>query len=93
MSELASPLLAFLRECCEMDPRAKAPKDAVWDRYTAFLMERSLAFTYSDSNMFHRDLEVAAQYRITQARSAFEGRQAQCWVGLRLKDVEAESLP
>ena len=90
MSELASPLLAFLRECCEMDPRAKAPKDAVWDRYTDFLMERSLAFTYSDSNMFHRDLEVAAQYRITQGRSRLEGKQVHCWVGLRLKDRESE---
>jgi len=90
MSELASPLLAFLRECCEMAPRAKAPKDAVWDRYTEFLMDRSLAFTYSDSNMFHRDLEVAAQYRITQGRSMVEGKQVHCWVGLRLKEREPE---
>ncbi|SMH43485.1 DNA primase family protein [Mesorhizobium australicum] len=90
MAELASPLTTFVAECCELDPEAKTAKDAVWQRYIAFTMDRSLAFAYSDPTMFARDLEVAAQYRVTQARSKIDGKQVRCWIGLRLKELETE---
>nr|WP_284392919.1 phage/plasmid primase, P4 family [Devosia yakushimensis] len=84
MADLASPLNAFLRECCELDPEAKTPRDDVWRAYDQFVLMRDLPVVYSASNYFHRDLEVAAQHRITEFRPRVNGKQVKHWKGLRL---------
>lgn len=87
IADLASPINAFLRECCVLDPTAMEPRSKVWNRFESFVMENDLPPTYTASNYFHRDLEVAAQHRITLSRPRVEGKQAPHWIGLRLLDA------
>jgi putative DNA primase/helicase len=89
IADLASPLNAFLRECCELEPGAKEPRSRVWRRFEAFVMDNDLPPTYTSSNYFHRDLEVAAQHRITLSRPRIDGTQVPHWIGLRLRPSTA----
>ncbi|MFN4274104.1 MAG: phage/plasmid primase, P4 family [Aliihoeflea sp.] len=84
IADLASPLSAFLRECCELDSNAMEPKGKVWHRFEKFVALNDLPPTYTSSNYFHRDLVTATQYRITESRPRVKGVQVPHWVGLRL---------
>ena len=91
IADLASPINAFLRECCVLDSTAKEPRSKVWRRFEDFVMQNDLPPTYTASNYFHRDLEVAAQHRISLSRPRVDGRQVPHWIGLRLLDpIEPE---
>jgi hypothetical protein len=81
---LASPLHVFLRDCCVLDPAAMVPKDEAWKAFQAFVFRRDLPPVYSSPNYFHRDLKVAAQYRIAESRPVVEGKQVPHWLGLGL---------
>jgi putative DNA primase/helicase len=87
IADLASPLNAFLRECCDADPNSMEPRSKVWRRFESFVRANDLPPTYTSSNYFHRDLEVAAQHRITMSRPRIAGKQVPHWVGLRLRPV------
>lgn len=84
MADLASPLNAFLRERCVLDPSAQTPRDEIWKAYDRFVLMHDLPTVYSASNYFHRDLEVAAQHRIIAFRPRIDGKQVKCWKGIRL---------
>jgi putative DNA primase/helicase len=81
---LASPLHVFLRDCCVLDPAAMVPKVEAWKAFQAFVFRRDLPPVYSSPNYFHRDLKVAAQYRITESRPVVEGKQVPHWLGIGL---------
>lgn len=84
IADLASPLNAFLRDCCVLEAGAMEPRSKVWRRFESYVLANDLPPTYTSSNYFHRDLEVAAQHRITMSRPRVDGKQVSHWVGLRL---------
>lgn len=84
IADLASPLNAFLRDCCVLEAGAKEPRSKVWRRFESYVLSNDLPLTYTSSNYFHRDLEVATQYRITMSRPRVDGKQVSHWVGLHL---------
>lgn len=92
MADLASPLTAFLRECCELDSTAKTSKTDVWNRYQAYVMAKALPSHYSSPDFFHRDLWAAAQYRISDSRPRVNGVQVPHWVGLRVLPATDEEV-
>jgi putative DNA primase/helicase len=92
MSDLASPLNAFLRDRCELDPEASTPKADMWRAYQDWALRQDLPLGYSSPNFFHRDLEVAARHKIKSVRSRAENGRSYQWAGLRLvPELETES--
>lgn len=59
-------------------------EDEAWKAFQAFVWRRALPPVYSSPNYFHRDLKVAAQYRITESRPVVEGKQVPHWLGMGL---------
>lgn len=92
ISEVAAPLNTFLRECCELDPTAKEPKDRIWQAYLAFTADHQMPAVYSSSTHFQMSLESAAQFRISTGRPRVDGKQVPHWMGLRLKPEWEERL-
>lgn len=90
MADLASPLNAFLRDCCELDPEASTPKEDVWKRYQGYTLHQEMPMTYSSPNFFHRDLEVAARHKIKTIRPRGDNGRSYHWAGLRLIPAQSE---
>jgi putative DNA primase/helicase len=92
IADLASPLNAFLRDCCVLEAGAMAPRTEVWRRFEDYVFANDLPPTYSSANYFHRDLEVAAQHRISLHRPRIDGKQVQHWLGLRLLPATSDGV-
>ena len=93
IADLASPLNAFLRDCCVLEVGAMEPRSKVWRRFQSYTAAHEVGHRYTSSNYFHRDLEVAAQHRITMSRPRVDGKQVPHWVGLRLlPSTDADDL-
>ncbi|WP_161601149.1 DNA primase family protein [Neoaquamicrobium microcysteis] len=84
MADLASPLNAFLRDCCELDPEVSTPKGDVWAAYQSWTLQQDLPLGYSSPNFFHRDLEVAARHKIKTVRPRGDDGRSYHWAGIRM---------
>jgi P4 family phage/plasmid primase-like protien len=83
MIDLASPIPSFLRECCELDPKASVTKDdlyAAWDNWANTKGVPDLA-----ENAFARFLLAAGHGKIRDKRGSHEGRRFTGWQGVGLR--------
>lgn len=93
MRLLASPLQAFVEDACRIVPDGRVRKEDLWHAYSTWSFDKGLAPAYSSPQYFHRDLEAATQYRISEHRPRTgrvgpDGQRAQelWWYGIALKD-------
>jgi putative DNA primase/helicase len=89
VNELASPLHAFLRERCVLDPEEITPKADVWQCFKEFMQERELTLLPPNQSDFDTELEEATTFWLKEVRpSAAAGKsRPRCWQGLRLRDA------
>ena len=83
MLDLASPLPAFIRECCELDPAAITLKAEVYQAWVQWSGDKP-GVPWKDDNYFARDLLAAARGKVRQCRPRNGIKRDQCWQGIRL---------
>jgi len=86
MEELSSPVTAFLRDCCELEPGAQTPVDDVWTSWQRWCAR--VGRHISTVQTFGRDLRAAAPGVEAKQTRAFGGR-VRVYEGLRLIDQNA----
>ncbi|TWU08849.1 hypothetical protein CA54_40860 [Symmachiella macrocystis] len=85
MEELASPAMAFVRDCCEIEPGPRTPVDDVWAAWRRWCARTGRK--EGDKQTFGRNLNAAAPGVIAKQTRAFGGR-IRAYEGLRLVDNE-----
>jgi P4 family phage/plasmid primase-like protien len=83
MTDLASPLPAFIRECCELDPQAITTKESVYKAWSQWSDDKP-GVPMKDENYFARDLIAAGGGKIRPCRPRKGGGRENCWRGIRL---------
>lgn len=88
MEDRASPLAAFLEDCCEIDPDARVLRDAVWLRFQSYCDRLGMVAAYRDMPTFNAALIDASRERIRKIRPRGDGASRPWyWEGLRLLEV------
>ena len=86
-ADMASPLPAFLRERCVMDPDATCAKDEAYAAWEEWAMEKGAHSAVRGEVWFARDLLSAARGKVRETRPrAKDGGRVQSWQGIRLRD-------
>ncbi len=89
MEELASPMTAFLRECCEVVPGAQTPVDDVWVAWRRWCAR--VGRKEGTKQTFGRDLGAAAPGVEVKQKRALGGR-LRVYEGLRLIETAEKEL-
>ncbi|NRF70354.1 hypothetical protein HLB44_25420 [Aquincola sp. S2] len=66
LADLASPMLAFVRECCTLAPLAEAPLDALYLRFRMWAGDQGMTGMLPTKPVFARDLKSALAGKITR---------------------------
>lgn len=88
LADLASPLHAFLREMCVLDPLAITPKAEVWKAWQDWCARRERP--WGDERHFARDLPTAARGLVRTTRPRDGSKRVWSWEGLRLRTPEED---
>jgi putative DNA primase/helicase len=86
MEDLSSPIGAFLRQCCDVDPMYEANPDAVYRRWCSWCKINGKANTGA-KNVFSRDLHAAVPGLKTKQRRQSNGTMLRYYAGLRIKGL------
>lgn len=88
MEDLASPIAAFLRERCVVEPGAQVPIRSLYDEWKAWCKEHGRDQPGTEQT-FGRDIAAAApQVRITNRR--IDGARVRYYEGLRIRTPDDE---
>ncbi len=88
LEDLGSPVAAFIRAECEIDPAASALKAHVYERWREWCHDHGYPRPTSEA-AFGRDLRAALP-SIRSARPRDDGDRVYAWTGLRLRPRGAE---
>jgi P4 family phage/plasmid primase-like protien len=92
----ANPVEAFLRERCVMEKGARVLKLELYEEFREWMLTvDGLSYHHMDQSEFTRRLVVASGYQVgeTKPRTGADGRQEYHYTNVRLRDVEANSVP
>ncbi|MCH6162014.1 DNA primase family protein [Streptomyces marispadix] len=90
MQDTASPVSAFVRECCETGPTCHAPVDEVWDAWREWAEDSGIRA--GTKQILGRNLQsVLPQLRRTKPRGE-DGRQVATYAGLTLSSQPRNRL-
>jgi putative DNA primase/helicase len=82
MARLASPVQAFLAECCLFDPNALIAKDTLYNRYCDWAERNEVQ--PEDKAHFGEAIIEAGRGRIKATKPREDGRQVPHYAGIRL---------
>lgn len=92
VAEIATPIRAFLRECCELTADAITPKSDLWQRFQQFMVDRELQVLPSSPGEFYAELDEATGYALKETRPDTPDR-ARSWAGIRLRTDFDDTTP
>jgi putative DNA primase/helicase len=87
MVHLASPVMSFVEDRCELSPSAVCPKAVLHGAFKQWCNTDAGIERVPTSAMFGRDL-IAAYPQITDARQRAGGKREYCYVGITLKTFD-----
>jgi putative DNA primase/helicase len=83
MVEMGSPILAFLKDKCVLEPSAKISKTALYERYKPWAEENGLSpVTHA---VFARNLNAMVRNKVRETKLRGLGERVPSWLGIRLK--------
>jgi putative DNA primase/helicase len=89
MEDLASPVGAFVRECCELGPGYQASARDLWERWQEWCEQQGNKDRVGSQQSLGRDLRVALP--TVDMRRLQEGdERTRVYVGIRLREPDAE---
>ncbi len=85
---MGSPVAAFLRDACVLDPSASTPTDDVWRAWKHWCEERQMLS--GDIRHFGARLSAAGNGRVRKSRRQINGERMNTYVGLALRGHQDE---
>jgi P4 family phage/plasmid primase-like protien len=90
MEDLASPVAAFVRDICRLDPGANIPREDLFDRWCRWCQDHG--HKHGNDATFGRDLRAALPGLDTERlKDDLTGRRKRYYIGIRLK-TEADVM-
>ena len=83
MGDIASPISAFVRDCCLVDPAAVVTVDTLYDRWKSWSTDQGRD-RVTAKNTFGAEL-LAALPEIRQTRPRQDGDRVYCYQGIELR--------
>jgi putative DNA primase/helicase len=83
----SSPALAFVTDCCVLEPEAVVTKDALYNAYTQWQSNEGRTYVL-DKNTFSSKLYSAFPGIITEGRPRTDGKRTRVFYGVRLPNAE-----
>jgi len=84
----SNPVVAFLEDKCEASEDGYIPKNDFVVAYNEYAKTNKLPPAASKI-AFGKDMKNQTVIPVTEGfRSSKEGKQVECWIGIRMKDVE-----
>lgn len=83
LRDMASPVGAFLRDRCKLDPAERTETGELYDAYGRWAGEEGRKYTPT-KEQFGRDLRAVAAIDRKQKRCKLTGKQKPCYVGVKL---------
>ena len=84
MGDIASPISAFVRDCCLVDPGAVVTVDTLYDRWKSWCVDQGREKFVTAKNSFCAEL-LAALPEIRQKRPRQDGDRVNCYQGIELR--------
>lgn len=82
LTQLASPVTAFVSECCELAPEAKCSVQQLYDQFVHWCKYAAGIKAIPTKEVFGRDLSSA--FDIDKARARIGDKREYCYAGIRL---------
>lgn len=92
LHRLASPVAAFVEECCVLDPSAVIPKGELFDAWVAWRQKTGMMYPSTLAD-FSKQLLSATWGKVETRKSSKEGRRIPSYIGVRLCTDQEEELP
>lgn len=87
LEDMSTPVRAFLRERCQLDPNSITPKDTLWEAWRTWCGLNNE--TSGNARQFFKNLVAASGRTIRGSKPNAEGRRIPSYVGIRVLPDEA----
>ena len=86
LADLASPVAAFIRDECELDPGAVTPKTTLFDAWRTWCRDRG-DFSAGTLDLFGRDLIANCPGRVKATKERTPEGRVPVYRGIKLRDI------
>ncbi len=90
LEDLASPVGAFVRDRCHVQPELVIEKDALWTAWKTWCQDEGIH--PSTKTVFARDLRASVP-RAVPGRPRVDGKRIHVWTGIGLADPQSDETP